>query len=302
MKNNKGLQRFERQLKRFEKHLNKKGMKNPALDLYHAGARTPLFMLEGLARVYRKISSKAVFKKHLAYYKMLEDALGVIDHYEVLLTKTQDPVCSAYFLSERKKAENELNMVLSATGKKSVQHHLSEMRKEMQKVNWPGDEEAELVSKVFKKEFKKVADRVRTGKLPFKNIENIHEMRRKFRWLSIYSEALNGLIFLDGPKKKQFAKYRTRSVTGSRFNKLPKSKGQGKKVAFDKDHFLALSWLVMELGKIKDEGILLLELTKASRRKPVHLTRRVNVLLKESETFVKLFLKDFDKKEFISVK
>ena len=57
--------------------------KNPALWLYQNNARTPLFMLEALARLYTGINKDKKFAKLDAEFKLLEDVLGAIDYYDV---------------------------------------------------------------------------------------------------------------------------------------------------------------------------------------------------------------------------
>ena len=56
--------------------------KNPALWLYSNDARTPLFMLEGLAKLYTQIHNKKKFTKLKEQFKLLEDTLGAIDYYD----------------------------------------------------------------------------------------------------------------------------------------------------------------------------------------------------------------------------
>ena len=56
--------------------------KNPALWLYSNDARTPLFMLEGLTKLYTQIHNKKKFTKLKEQFKLLEDTLGAIDYYD----------------------------------------------------------------------------------------------------------------------------------------------------------------------------------------------------------------------------
>ena len=49
---------------------------DPAFWLYQNGARTPLFMLEGLAKLYSGLHNKKRFEKIGEHFKLLEDALG----------------------------------------------------------------------------------------------------------------------------------------------------------------------------------------------------------------------------------
>ena len=81
MKN--GLARFEFFLNQLQILLDKSAkQKNPALWLYQNNARTPLFMLEGLAKLYAGIHNKKKFTKIKAQFKLLEDTIGAIDYYD----------------------------------------------------------------------------------------------------------------------------------------------------------------------------------------------------------------------------
>ena len=78
-----GYARFEKQLSRIEILLHNGASEvSPANYLYNNDMRTPLFLLEGLARIYRKIHNRKRFEKLLKWFKEAEDALGAIDYYE----------------------------------------------------------------------------------------------------------------------------------------------------------------------------------------------------------------------------
>ena len=82
MKN--GIARFDYFLNKLQALLDQASkQKNPALWLYQHDARTPLFMLESLARLYAGIYNKKLFRKLDVEFKLLEDILGAIDYYDV---------------------------------------------------------------------------------------------------------------------------------------------------------------------------------------------------------------------------
>ena len=95
--------------------------------------------------------------------------------------------------------------------------------------------------------------------------EQVHELRRKLRWLSIYAICLQGLIQpkTSSRKRKYHINYFTKEVVNSPFNKLAPKPKQAGVAEFDKNSFLALSWLITELGKLKDVVIKLHELKDA---------------------------------------
>ncbi|MDQ3047626.1 MAG: hypothetical protein M3R27_08775, partial [Bacteroidota bacterium] len=245
MKNKYGPDRFDRQFKILESYYNKPVENNRAIDLYRHGARRPLFMLEALARIYYKITESEVFRKQLDYYKNLEDLLGQIDHYEGLLKSTSNAIHTGYFLLKRKQAEADLNRELHSGEKFKGLQKLKRFKKQLQSYKWPSEQkETAAVENLFRKEFRKIREKIISGELGYGDVEQVHELRRKLRWLSIYSEALDGMVVLGGSKKKAFAKYRTKAIQGSAFSKLPKHKKPLSKIYFDHDHFFALCWIV----------------------------------------------------------
>ena len=79
---NKSMQRFDIQIKKIATLLdNAKNKENPALWLYLNDLRTPMFMLEGLAKMYANLHNKKDFSKIKEQAKEIEDALGVVDFY-----------------------------------------------------------------------------------------------------------------------------------------------------------------------------------------------------------------------------
>jgi hypothetical protein len=57
--------------------------KNPALWLYRNNARSPLFMLEALSKIYSSLHNKKKFTKIELHFKIVEDTLGAIDYYDL---------------------------------------------------------------------------------------------------------------------------------------------------------------------------------------------------------------------------
>jgi hypothetical protein len=51
-------------------------------------------------------------------------------------------------------------------------------------------------------------------------------------------------------------KYHTPEVLSSRFNKFPESGSNNFILLLEKNNFLALSWIIDALGKLKDQGLL----------------------------------------------
>src|SRR5450432_3807565 len=80
-----GLSRFEYFFDQLQPILTKASkQKNPALWLYRNNARTPLFMLESLAKMYTCFHNRKKFNKIKEHFKLLEDTLGAIDYYDMM--------------------------------------------------------------------------------------------------------------------------------------------------------------------------------------------------------------------------
>ena len=86
---------------------------------------------------------------------------------------------------------------------------------------------------------------------------DVHELRRDIRWLSIYPQCLRGCIQLSKAKSspKYLDKYLTKEITGSPYNIMPDAGDCKHFLLLDKNRFYALSWLIAELGKLKDNGL-----------------------------------------------
>jgi hypothetical protein len=118
--------------------------------------------------------------------------------------------------------------------------------------------EMPLVKKHYAAEIEEITDFVTDQHFHFDNMEeDVHELRRQLRWLSIYPQAMRGSIQLQlGKTNPQYLKkYLTKSITTSPYNKMP-PKGKLKSVLLlDKNRFLALSWMIASLGEMKDAGL-----------------------------------------------
>lgn len=275
MKN--GLARFEFYLKQLEKLLlESKAQENPAFWLYQNNARTPLFMLEGLAKLYGNLHNSKKFEKLETHFKLLEDAIGAIDYYDAfakqLSSDKKTPAKTIKFL-QKKTAEkiqivNDLLIEKKWIGENP--ERLTKIRKKLGEIDWLKDEaEIKAVEKFYRVTIDKINTFAKQYKDGFTELElQVHELRRKIRWLSIYPQALQGCIQLNekSTKDKNVAKYLTPEIVNSPYNKLP-AVGTNKVILmFEKDHFLALSWMISELGKLKDAGLQVHVLAEANNK------------------------------------
>lgn len=252
--------------------------KDPALWLYKNDARTVLFMLEALTRLHNKAFDEKVFDKWNKRFKKLEDLLGEIDEYAAL------------------EAEFKANKKIPAEVIKYFTLHkencLEKCNRRLASKDWLKDKVLSFDKKIG--EFDQLQDEDYIGELRFamekeidgilyfalkadyhftKIEEEVHEIRRKLRWLSIYAQALRGLVQLrkTGKRKKYAKAYFTKDILQSPYNKLPAKPKNAALLEFDSDSFFALSWAIHQLGKWKDSVLNLYQLRDA-----IYVTDEVN--------------------------
>lgn len=265
MKN--GQLRFEYFLTRLEELLVKSSkQKNPGLWLYRNNARTPLFMLEGLAKLYSGIHNKKKFEKLKAHFKLLEDTIGQIDYYdsfakEFFANKKIPAGITNYLQAQSREKIQSLNEIL--TEKEWLgddNSRIKKIRKKLSKADWQDEkEDIKSIQEFYITAVNKILEFINEKDFRFTNVENdVHEFRRMLRWLSIYPQALRGCIQLGKSKAaapKFLSKYLTKAITTSPYNVMPDAGEQKYFLLFDQKRFFALSWLIAELGNLKDNGL-----------------------------------------------
>jgi hypothetical protein len=265
MKN--GPIRFEYFLNQLQGLLVKSAkQKNPALWLYQNNARTPLFMLEGLAKMYAGIHNKKKFSKLKEHFKLLEDAIGQIDYYdafakEFLTGKKIPAVITNYLQAQSREKIQSLNeILLEKNWLGDDNFRVDRIRKKLANADWQNEkEDIKSIHQFYVTAINKILEFINQKDFHFTNVEkDVHEFRRMIRWLSIYPQALRGCIQLSKPKTaapKYLAKYFTKEITGSPYNVMPDAADQNHFLLLDKNRFYALSWLIAELGNLKDKGL-----------------------------------------------
>ena len=247
--------------------------KNPALWLYRNNARTPLFMLEGLAKMYAEFHNKKKFGKMKEHFKLLEDTLGAIDYYDMV----------AKDLSANKKIPAEVLNYLQAQSREKIQslnealtendwllpegNRISKIQKKLKEVDWLEEEaEVNLMNEFYGESIYTIVEFAESKNYQFANMEaDVHELRRKLRWLSIYPQALRGAIQLskNNTTPKHLAKFCTKEITASPFNKMPEAGLAKCTLVLEQNYFYALSWMIQELGNLKDSGLHIIAIKEA---------------------------------------
>ena len=316
MKN--GLARFDYFLNKLQDLLDKSSkQKNPALWLYQNNARTPLFMLEGLAKLYAGLHNKKKFSKLKDQFKLLEDALGAIDYYDAFAkefakNKKIPASIKNYIQAQSREKLQSLNETLKEKEWISAGNiRIAKIRKKLAKADWQKErEETESINSFYILAIKKILNFINQKDFHFENVEaDIHELRRDIRWLSIYPQCLRGCIQLSKAKSspRYLDKYLTKEITGSPYNIMPDAGDSKHFLVFNKNRFYALSWLIAELGKLKDNGLrvvvieeALLQTTKTTdkdaAKKAYQLLGnkqlKIQQLLDKAETICKTYFKE----------
>ncbi len=286
--------------------------KNPAQWLYCNNARSTLFMLESISRLWFRAFGDNDTAKWLKTFKKLEDYLGVIDYYEVLLkefskNKSIPKIQIDYFKKKRDKAFEKLNKKLRAK---------DFYKKFMVVSSKPGAIEFNNKTILLKLENEIKAEIFESGQF-FSQFDNgfdsmelqVHELRRKLRWISIYAQSLSGAIItkddkIKYPWEKEFI---TKFSINSPYNKLTIKKGLVHYITLNKKAFYAYTTVIEELGNIKDKGLAIEALAKSIEKtnhiknaeallianKQLHTDASIEVLLKKAHTLLNKFFETY---------
>ncbi len=252
--------------------------KNPALWLYNNNARTALFMLEALTKLHNEAFDEKIFSKWNNRFKKLEDELGQMDYYiefeKEFKTKKKIPKEISIFLNSAITASAEsLNQRLINKG--WLNGKLLDFNVKISKFYCQYDEAyLNEIKFALHEELQKIILFCEKLNYSFTDLEKeVHELRRKLRWISIYGQAFNGLIQLKKSSKKPSYKtnYFTKQILTSPYNKLPTRPKGTAILEYDSNSFFALSYVIKELGVLKDNG-LKIEITTQAFAKTENIT------------------------------
>jgi len=248
-----------------------KNQKNPALWLHSNNARTCVFMLEGITRIIKRTTDDSFSSKLHKIFKKLEDELGKIDYYislerELSANQNISENAIGYF---RKKLEKNLEKFNKKLKKKNFYEKELKQLETLDKTDYNDKAFWILVHEQIKTEIMQAEEFFNKHEEGFTEMETqVHELRRKLRWISIYAQALQGRIVLNAHKSiyKWEKEFLIKEITNSSFNKLPVKKGLNYYIPLNQKAFYALSYLIQELGTIKDKALTIEALAKALKK------------------------------------
>lgn len=234
---------------------------NPANYIYKKNARTQLFMLEAISKLFRKIH-KDPFEKWKEQFKKLEDGIGQYDYFFVFqqqfMNEQQSKKVISYVNNKTEESLLNLNKLLKKEWFDNSLNRIAKIRKQAENYLWPHHKETvEFLTLQYQESITDILEFYNTC-IPFSQIEKqIHALRRKLRWLSIYPHAFRGYIQLAFDKYNTFEKYQTKEVLASPFIQFPPPNNNNNNhiLTLNSSAFLALCWIINELGKLKDEGL-----------------------------------------------
>lgn len=255
---------FERHLAKIEQMtITSNEYDNPALWLYYYDVRTPLFMLEGLSRLYSHSHNPKFFNKLKKEIKRFEDHLGEIDFYDNLCeefrtNKKLPKEIFSHFEEKLASKIKELNKYLVKekwlNGKK-----VKSIRAKLEELKWQEEkQDIKSIKSTYKEQATHLHEVISDPKFMMNDIEfDVHEYRRKIRWMSIYPNALNGAVKLitEKPVNEKLNSFLTPEVLSSPYVKIRAAKELIYHIELSKINFLALSWAISELGDLKDTGL-----------------------------------------------
>jgi hypothetical protein len=243
---------------------------DPALWLYQNDARTDLFMLQSIARLMWKYKPDKENGKLRLRFKELEDMLGRVDQYDTLAKeakkmKLKSKAAILYYEKKREKALWGMNELLLK--KKFLKKFMVKFGASL-KTNFNDTKLINGLAEEIRSEMLECESFFQENPEAFDDMESqVHEFRRKLRWVSIYAMSLQGMIVLKTAAKKVWEKeFIDEATRKSPFNVLPKAQKLKSHIPYNKNAFLAVSFVIKELGIIKDEGLAAEALIKALRK------------------------------------
>lgn len=264
---------FDAQLAKLEQLLNNAAATgDPARELFKNGARTPLFMLEALGRLASEAYKEKSFEKMTLRFKAAEDAIGAIDYYDAAASElTKQPTVPSHAVIYLRAKANEsvaaFESLLQTEGWLDGSR-VARIRKRLCKTEWKStSRELALIEKTYAGAIARITKLYGVKNLELTELETeVHELRRRLRWLSIYPQALGGAVQMsaDSVSDPRLATYLTPEVLASPYNKFPPTPaGSLLALIVSRSDFFALSWMIAELGRLKDEGLMLVALGHA---------------------------------------
>lgn len=239
----------------------------PAHIFYKKNGRTPMFILQGLGRVYENLDlDDKLFERLKLESKIIEDAVGAVDFWWVTANKARSwslpgaaQIASERHLEACGRAWAWIEAQHWTTHRYQEEEHeltANYFARKLKKVDWPSPKkETAILLDWTIEELESVHEKISV--LDMNHIEEgIHEARRQIRWFSIYASALEGSFILnkDARPPENWETYLQKDIVENPFNKLPPTEPDDRPIEIPAHLFYALSYAIDRLGVIKDRA------------------------------------------------
>ena len=270
-------QRYATQIGRFERSArrafteNRKSGNPVGAALLSADGRTPMFFLQGLARINSEVGpSRTTFTHWLQRFKEMEDLLGGYDFWAELGRRAIEWEIPEQLVkaieARRLRALGELEyglhradwIRLRGEEAPSLGKARIDFLGQIDGLDWlsPKRERRRLAAFIANNA-RKTEARLKTGRLSLHELEaGVHELRRRLRWIPIYAHAMGGkLAWQEGADGEgRFASYLTPDALLNRFNVLPENPREEHPVLLHRGAGIAIAHVIGRIGVLKDRA------------------------------------------------
>jgi hypothetical protein len=239
----------------------------PGEIIFKGGLRTSMFMLEALGRVYRHQDlDNDLFERIRMESKIVEDAMGLVDYWAAVSNKAAiwllpagaQQLAKARYLEAcgRVWAWVESQNWITSRYHPDIELLGDRFTRKLKNVDWlTPKRESKSLRKWLVNELHDIHEHME--ELDLQDIEHgLHEARREVRWISIYFTAVAGGFILDtaAPPPENWSRYLSKEIVGNPYNQLPAPEEDDQPLKVPAPLLYALSYLIEELGKIKDKA------------------------------------------------
>ena len=223
-------------------------------------ARTPLFRLEALLRLYEDKFGKDA-EKALDKVKALEDQLGAVGLANDLLDLAKEhsfPKSAVEHLEAR--VEEQMGLLTEVVAddwvgkKKGRAPAIADIVEAFAEEEWDSyeDDRAYLCE-----QFDAHLEEIQNEPLDMNDLQGgVHELRRQLRWMPLFMLATDGAVQLDDQKNpvRELIPLLSDDAVNGPFTRMPAPSREARPIVLSRSLFLANSKAIGDIGDLKDTG------------------------------------------------
>ncbi len=217
-----------------------------------------IFRLEGLLKLYKSKKKRPHLLDLYNKIKSLEDSIGAYDAFLdwgdfAKKAQAPAPVIDYFNLHTEKSYENLVTKINQEWNQEGFHSFIETLSKH----EWKSYKKDKAF--IRKKLIKELED-LELTQYEFNQLEEgVHEFRRDIRWIPIYAHALQGLIHFTDDAGKSSAKAFNQLLENQKLRNSPyviyeESPKETSPMTLSLPYYLALSYVIGAIGKIKDNG------------------------------------------------